>query len=293
MAQSGRPPARGSGRPTRSRPSRPRTGEPERGRASGSAGPSRERIERPDLPTEADWQALDADVRAELRSLPKNLAQTVGAHLHAAGLLLAEDPDAAYQHALTARRLASRVAICREAAGLTAYGSGRWPEAISELRAFARMSGSRQHLPLVADSERALGRPLRALELTTGDATKGLPADVRAELLLVAAGARRDLGQLDAALVALQAPAQHSRADQPWAARVRYAYADALLAADRRAEAVHWFTAAAQVDPDGQTDAEERLLELRGIVLSGDEPDSDEPDSDEPDSREPSTDPIG
>jgi hypothetical protein len=280
----GQPPQRRPQRPAGARPSRPGTGAPERGRASGSAGPSRDRIDRPELPTEADWQALDAEVRAELRSLPKTLAQTVGAHLHAAGLLLDDDPDAAYQHALTARRLASRVAVCREAAGLTAYRSGRWSEAIAELRAFARMSGSRQHLPLVADSERALGRPVRALELATGAASKGCPADVRAELLLVAAGARRDLGQLDAALVALQAPAQRSRADQPWAARVRYAYADALLAADRRAEAVHWFTAAAQVDPEGHTDAEERLLELSGIVLSGDESDPESDTGSDPES---------
>lgn len=272
----GRPATRGPRRPGGGRPNRPRAGaggKPDTG--AGSAGPSRERVERPELPAEADWQALDGEVRGELRSLPKGLAQAVGAHLHAAGLLLAEDPDAAYQHALTARRLASRVAVCREAAGITAYRSGRWAEAIAELRAFARMSGSRQHLPLVADAERALGRPVRALELATGDAAKGCPADVRAELLLVEAGARRDLGQLDAALVALQTPAQRSRADQPWAARVRYAYADALLAADRGDEAVHWFSAAAQVDPEGQTDAEERLLELSGLHLSGDEPADD------------------
>jgi tetratricopeptide (TPR) repeat protein len=233
-------------------------------------------VARPELPTEADWQALDPEVRSELRSLPKGLAQAVGAHLHAAGLLLVDDPDTAYEHALTARRLASRVAVCREAAGITAYRSGRWTEAIAELRAFARMSGSRQHLPLVADSERALGRPERALELATGPAAKGCAADVRAELVLVEAGARRDLGQLDAALVALQAPAQRSRADQPWAARVRYAYADALLAADRPEEAVQWFSAAAEVDPDGQTDAQERLLELSGVKLDDGEPDDDE-----------------
>ncbi len=249
----GRKPPRGGGRKPAS---------------EGSAGPSRAGIERPELPEEVDWLALDSDVRGELRSLPKSLAQTVGSHLHAAGLLLDDDPEAAYQHALTARRLASRVAAAREAAGVTAYRSGRWAEAIAELRAFRRMTGSAQHLHLVADAERALGRPERALELASTPVSGEVDPSTRAELLLVLAGARRDLGQLDAALVALQGPAQGSSSGQPWAARVRYAYADALVAADRLDEAAQWFTAAVQADPDGLTDADERLLQLSGVELS-------------------------
>jgi len=243
--------------------SRPRRPEPD-----GSAGPSRPRVPRPPLPEGVDWLALDVDVRGQLRSLPKSLAETVGSHLAAAGLLLDEDADAAYEHALTARRLASRVAAAREAAGVTAYRSGRWAEAIAELRAYRRMTGSEEHLPLLADAERALGRPERALELAGAPQTLALEPHTRAELLLVVAGARRDLGQLEAALVELHGPAKRSLPNQPWAARLRYAYADALLAADRVDEAVRWFESAAQVDPEGQTDADERLLALSGVVLS-------------------------
>jgi hypothetical protein len=82
------------------------------------------------------------------------------------------------------------------------------------------------------------------------------------ELAIVASGARRDLGQPDAAVLALQGPELDSDAVEDWTVRLWYAYADALLAAGRRDDAVTWFTAAAAVDEEGETDAEERLLEL-------------------------------
>jgi hypothetical protein len=41
-----------------------------------------------------------------------------------------------------------------------------------------------------------------------------------------------------------------------------YAYADSLLAAGRREEAVRWFLNAAEADDDGETDAAERLDQL-------------------------------
>ena len=84
----------GSGRTSGGRPSRAR-----REATPGSTGPSRPKVERPPLPEGVDWLALDVDVRGQLRSLPKSLAETVGSHLAAAGLLLDEDADAAYEHA--------------------------------------------------------------------------------------------------------------------------------------------------------------------------------------------------
>jgi tetratricopeptide (TPR) repeat protein len=56
-------------------------------------------------------------------------------------------------------------------------------------------------------------------------------------------------------------------ADQPWVARLRYAYANALLAVGRRDEAREWFARAAEVDEDALTDAAEQLLALDGVVL--------------------------
>jgi hypothetical protein len=85
------------------------------------------------------------------------------------------------------------------------------------------------------------------------------------EMRLVAAGARRDLGQLDAAIVTLQSPELAANSVQPWTARLRYAYADALLAAGRESEAREWFAKAVEADRDGSTDASDRLAELDGV----------------------------
>jgi hypothetical protein len=104
-------------------------------------------------------------VRAELRGLPKDLAEIVAAHLVVAGRLVDEDPDLAYAHAEAARRRAARLPIVREAAAETAYAAGRYDVALSEFRALRRMTGSPDYLPVMADCERALGRPHNALKL--------------------------------------------------------------------------------------------------------------------------------
>jgi predicted TPR repeat methyltransferase len=51
---------------------------------------------------------------------------------------------------------------------------------------------------------------------------------------------------------------------QPWTLRLWYAYADALLAAGRRDDAIEWFGSAAAIDEDDDTDAAERLAALIG-----------------------------
>jgi hypothetical protein len=77
------------------------------------------------------------------------------------------------------------------------------------------------------------------------------------EMRIVAAGARRDLGQLDAAVITLTCKELKNETAE-WSIRLRYAYADALEAAGRFAEAKEWFTKCAQIDKDGSTDALER-----------------------------------
>jgi tetratricopeptide (TPR) repeat protein len=219
------------------------------------------------LPDDVDARMLDPEVRTELRPLARETADTVARHLVMAGRLLEDEPEQALAHARAARALAGRVGPVREAAGLTAYAAGEWAEALSELRAERRITGSSAHLPVMADCERALGRPERALALGDDPAVPSLEQAVRVELVIVLAGARRDLGQLDAAVVQLQEPARRTSRKRPWAARLWYAYADALLATGREAEARDWFAAAAEVDTDATTDAEDRLLELDGVVL--------------------------
>ncbi|MFC4093765.1 tetratricopeptide repeat protein [Micromonospora sp. GCM10011541] len=210
-------------------------------------------------------------------SLAKPVAETVARHLVATGQLIDEDPAEALAHALAARRLASRISAVREAVGLAAYHAGEWQTAIAELRTYHRMTGLQSHLAVLADCERALGRPERAIDLFRGADREKLDRSVAIELLIVAAGARGDLGQKDAAVAMLQVPELTADSPEPWAARLRYAYADALLAVGRREEAREWFSRAADLDSEGETDAAERLLELDGVVIEGDEEDEESP----------------
>ena len=196
----------------------------------------------------------------------------------AAGQIIDEDSELALQHAIAARRLASRIAVVREAVGLAAYAVGDWTTAIAELRTYHRMTGRQTHLAELADCERALGRPERAIDLYRGADKDTLDKAGAIELLIVAAGARGDLGQHDAAVAMLQVRELTADEDAEWSVRLRYAYADALLAAGRRDEAREWFARAAAADEDNLTDAAERLLELDGVTIEGDDPE-DEDDS--------------
>ena len=104
---------------------------------------------------------------------------------------------------------------------------------------------------------------------------------------LVAAGARRDMGQLDAAIVTLQSPELASNSVQPWTARLRYAYADALLSAKREDEAREWFAKALEADKDGTTDASDRLAELDGVDFVDAMVEDEVEDEAEPDAHAP------
>ncbi|BCJ55827.1 hypothetical protein Asp14428_73020 [Actinoplanes sp. NBRC 14428] len=208
-------------------------------------------------------------------SLSRDTADRVARHLVAAGQIIDEDSELALQHAVAARRLASRIAVVREAVGLAAYAAGDWTTAIAELRTYHRMTGRQTHLAELADCERALGRPERAIDLFRGADKEALDKAGAIELLIVAAGARGDLGQHDAAVAMLQVKELTADEQSEWAPRLRYAYADALLAADRREEAREWFSRAAAADEDDVTDAAERLLELDGISIEGDDEDDE------------------
>ncbi|HEX6681487.1 MAG TPA: tetratricopeptide repeat protein [Candidatus Limnocylindrales bacterium] len=233
----------------------------------------------PELTDDISASELDAAVRAELLPLARPVAEVVSRHLVAAGKLLDDEPTRALEHAMVARRLASRIAAVREAVGLAAYHAGEWATAIAELRTYHRMTGRQTHLAVLADCERALGRPEKAIDLfRTADRAK-LGRDEALELLIVAAGARGDMGQHDAAATMLQIRELSIDSEEPWAARLRYAYADALLEAGRTEEAREWFGRAAEVDVDSTTDAAERLLEMDGITIEDEEDEEDEEDA--------------
>ncbi|GAB2782863.1 tetratricopeptide repeat protein [Streptomyces daliensis] len=198
-------------------------------------------------------------------SLPKTLAEDVAKNLVMVAKLLDEDPEQAYAYAKIALRLASRVPSVREAAGFAAYAVEKYSEALAEFRAARRMTGLQHLWPVMADCERGMGRPEKALAMAGEPEVQRLDKAGQVEMRLVAAGARRDMGQADAAVVTLQSPELASHSVQPWTARLRYAYADALLEVGREDEAREWFAKALEADQNGSTDASDRLAELDGV----------------------------
>jgi hypothetical protein len=216
-------------------------------------------------------------VKGELRGLPADLAISVGRYLVAAEL--ARDPEQAYRYAKAARDLAARIGVVREVTGVAAYRSGRWAEALAELRAARRLTGRNEHLPLMADSERALGRLDRALDLVHSEEAKRLPRAAQVELRIVESGIRRDQGMADAAVLVLQLPELTDSRIRPWSARLFYAYGDALLAARRPEDAREAFSRAVLADENEETDALSRLDELDGITV--DDLESDDEDWEE------------
>ena len=217
----------------------------------------RPRIFEPDIPEDVTGEELEKSVRAELLSLSAENAKVVARHLVCVNLYMEVDPELSHKHAIAAAFHAGRLAVVRETAGYAAYRAGHFDIALKELRAAHRISGDVSMWPVMADCERGLGRPRKALELAGAPEAKKLQKEQAVELRIVAAGARRDLGELDAAVVTLQTNDLNTENDS-WAIRLRYAYADALEAAGRKEEALKWFKKCADLDFDESTDAAER-----------------------------------
>jgi len=176
-------------------------------------------------------------VRGRLRGLTKENAEQVGRHLVMTGRLLDTNPELAYEHAQAAVRRAGRIDVVREAAGIAAYRLGNYAEALRELRTVRRLNGSSEHLPLMADAERGLGRPERALDLARSPEAETLDAQGRTELALVVAGARLDLGQAEAALAVVDSIAARDVRDAELRHGVSAVRADVLEALGRTEEA--------------------------------------------------------
>lgn len=265
-----------SDRPTSDRSSsdRPRGGSPTRagaprnGASSGgrsvsprtpmgrSADPTRfrARIFEPVIPDEVTGEELEKSARAELLSLSADNAKVVARHLVCVGIFIDSDPERAYLHGMAAAHHAGRLAVARESAGYAAYRAGKYEIALRELRAAFRISGDVSIWPVMADCERGLGRPEKALEMAGSPEVSKLEKAEEIEMRIVAAGARRDLHQLDAAVITLTCKDLKNESAE-WAVRLRYAYADALEAAGRREEAREWFAKTALVDVEDSTDA--------------------------------------
>ena len=223
---------------------------------------AQEQYDGPEIPEDITGRELDRSVSAQLKGLPEKLAARVARHLAAAGVLVDDDPETAYQHTLAARARAPRLAVVREATGEAAYAAGHYAEALAELRAAKRMNGATAYLPIMADCHRALGKPEEALKLAKSPSVANFAPEAKAEMTIVEAGARRDLGQLDAALRTLELAPLASKSRAPWVVRLRYAYADTLEAAGREQDALAWFHRTHAIDGEELTDADERAAAL-------------------------------
>ncbi len=227
-------------------------------------GEKRVNVQDPIIPDHITGNELPRAVRNELRTLPDGLALRVARHLVASGEMMDINPELAWEHAKAALNKASRVGIVREAAAEAAYHAGHFAEALTEFRAARRMRGIKEYWPLMADCERALGRPKKAIDMAGDPIVATLDRASRVEMRIVAAGARSDLGQWEAALATLQCPELSTATLEPWAARIRYAYADVLANMGHNDEAIEWFHRAAAVDMEQATDADARIKELEG-----------------------------
>ena len=214
-------------------------------------------------------QELDKAIRGDMRTLSVEAAEIVSRHLVMTARLLDDRPDLAWEHAKAAVGRGGRLAVVREAAGVAAYTAGEYADALAQFRAARRISGSDSYWPIMADCERGLGRPERAISMAGAPEVDRLDRDGRVEMRIVASGARRDLGQLDAAVVTLQCAELQQSSTEAWSARLKFAYADALLAAGREDEARDWFQRAVESDPEDATDAAERPH--RGIHATWDD----------------------
>lgn len=220
----------------------------------------------PEIPEWADPRDLDQSVRAALRGLDPRNAQKVAGHLVVAGTLVDDQPEEALAHARAARDRASRIAVVREAVGVAAYHAGDYAEAARELRAYRRMSGDPGYRAVLADCERALGRPEVALRLVREALAERPAAEEAVELRLVEAGARQDLGELAAARLVLEgalggAPRPDSvDLTDPTVRRLATAYADLLEAAGEAAAVEHWRAAVAAHTPEEDVEFSEEEL---------------------------------
>jgi hypothetical protein len=192
-----------------------------------------------------------------------------------AGNLIDIDPELAYRHAQVAAQRGGRVDVVREAVALTAYATDRYAEALREFRTVRRLGGAIEHLPLMADCERGLGRPERALAISEEPDAKALPADSAVEMQIVVAGARLDMGDAEAALLVLT---RIETKNAELAVRVDEARVAVLRALGRDVEADEL---EASIPEPVEEEIEEDVVLYDTAELPDPEPDEDEDDEDD------------
>ena len=154
----------------------------------------------PKMPKGIEWRMLTTDDRERLRGLSKEHAENIGLHILAAYTLEESNPELALEHAKWVARQASRIDFARETLAFVAYRQGDYKLALREFRTAFRMNGFLDYLPFIADCERGVGEPKKAIEVAVSDDAKYLRGEAKAEMFLVYAGALGDLKMWDKAI---------------------------------------------------------------------------------------------
>ena len=229
-------------------------------------GPARRpRPAAPRYRTTADVAVVPPEVATDIRR------SATGATAHHRETLVRTMGEAAaayergrFQDALRiGRKLADEVPAVpavRELLGLAAYRAGRWREACRHLEAYEELTGSVDHVPVVMDSYRALGRTNKVAELWTSLRQRSPSTEVLAEARIVGAGALADRGDV-AGAISLLAMAGAGRAlRNPAARHVRqwYVLGDLYERVGDVPRARELFTRVLRADPDAY-DVADRL----------------------------------
>jgi tetratricopeptide (TPR) repeat protein len=166
-----------------------------------------------------------------------------------------------------------RVPAVRELAGLSAYRAGRWREAARHLRALDELADATEHMPVLMDCERALGRPKKVAELWSDLRHRSPDPDVLAEGRIVAAACLADSGDLDGAIAMLASGGASKALRNPSDRHIRqwYLLADLFERAGDVPRSREYFDRVVRADPEAYDAAARRRAlgtERRGRARS-------------------------
>lgn len=201
---------------------------------------SPDKAKSPLIPHDITPEDLEMGVRVQLKTLTAENAERVARHLAMVAILGDQDIELAHLHAMAAADRAGRIAVVRETLAITAYMVEDWALSLREFLTHRRMTASNEHLPMMVDCERGLGRPKRALELGRSVERADLPAETRVNLAIAMSGARLDLGENDLALAELEIRELDPSRVFEYSPPLFWAYSDTLELLNRKDESAKW-----------------------------------------------------
>jgi tetratricopeptide (TPR) repeat protein len=207
---------------------------------------------------------LPRGVVGEIRQTAKpGRAEEAAKHVERAMDLLEDgQPERAADEADRAKAIAPRSPSVREILGLAWYAAEQWRRALSEMQAYRRMSGRLDENHVIADCQRALGHPERAVQEAEEALDGAVSDEVRAECAVVGASALADLGRLEEALGLLRRIRTTVEVGRPFDLRVWYVTGDILERLGRTEDAAREFRKILRHDP-AAFDTRDRLAALR------------------------------